>query len=415
MERDAILTSNRTEAPAGHSPEVSVVVPHFHDLVGLALCLSSLHAQSWPRERFEIIVADNDSPEGQEAVEGVIAGRARLVLVKERGAGPARNGGAAAAGGEILAFTDSDCRADPRWLETGTAALASYDIVGGAMQVLTEDPRCLSPVESYERIFAFNNRRYIRRKGFTVTANLFCSRRVFESIGDFSSDVVSEDVEWCDRARRLGYRIGYAEAAVVSHPARRNWQELVVKWRRLNQESFGLMSRRRGGRWLWVARSLALPLSSFIHTPLALLSPRAPRLDQRLSAAGVLHRLRWWRLRDSLGLLLSPPNHPAGRANSQVGARPTKADPGDPPGAKLLPPVAPRRRASVSLPLVSVIIPHFGDLAGLALCLDALEAQTWPADRVEIIVADNASPEGLPAVERVVAGRARLVLIEERG
>ena len=45
--------------------------------------------QFWP-ERLEIVVADNNSPQGIEAVERVVAGRARVVLVTDRGAGPAR-------------------------------------------------------------------------------------------------------------------------------------------------------------------------------------------------------------------------------------------------------------------------------------------------------------------------------------
>ncbi len=80
-------------------------------------------AQTYPRDGFEIIVADNASPEGEAAIAALIAGRAELTIVAERGAGAARNGGAAKARGEILAFTDCDCVPEPRWLEAGVAAL----------------------------------------------------------------------------------------------------------------------------------------------------------------------------------------------------------------------------------------------------------------------------------------------------
>ena len=88
---------------------VSVVVPHYRDLRALDLCLDSLARQTLPGNRFEVIVADNNSPEGAAVVEHAIAGRARLVIVNERGAGPARNGGVAVATGNVLAFIDSDC------------------------------------------------------------------------------------------------------------------------------------------------------------------------------------------------------------------------------------------------------------------------------------------------------------------
>lgn len=51
-------------------------------------------------------------------------------------------------------------------------------------------------------------------------------------------------------------------------------------------------------------------------------------------------------------------------------------------------------------PLVSVIIPVYNDVVGLTRCLRALEQQSYPHDRIEIIVVDNGSttPVELPTV-----------------
>ena len=49
-------------------------------------------------------------------------------------------------------------------------------------------------------------------------------------------------------------------------------------------------------------------------------------------------------------------------------------------------------------PTVSVVIPHYNDLEALLECVDMLMSQTWPAGRMEIIVADNNSSCGLAAV-----------------
>ena len=87
-------------------PRISVVIPHYNDLKRLSLCLDALRRQTYPADRVEIVVADNASPQGVEAVRAVVADRARVVLVRDRGAGPARNGGVAASTGEILAFID---------------------------------------------------------------------------------------------------------------------------------------------------------------------------------------------------------------------------------------------------------------------------------------------------------------------
>ena len=120
-------------------------------------------------------------------------------MVNQRGAGPARNGGAAASRGEILAFIDSDCRADAAWLAEGMRALERCDIAGGSVEVLVNDPERMTSVEAFERIFAFNMERYVKEKGFVGSGNLFCRRTVFDAVGPFGTGV-SEDVDWSHRA-----------------------------------------------------------------------------------------------------------------------------------------------------------------------------------------------------------------------
>ncbi|WP_200937224.1 MULTISPECIES: glycosyltransferase family 2 protein [unclassified Phenylobacterium] len=286
----------------GSRPRVSVVVPHYNDLVGLDRCLSALQAQTLPAGEFEIIVADNASPVGEAAVAEAIGGRARLVVVTERGAGPARNGGVALAGGEILAFTDSDCIPSPQWLSEGLAALGRSDFVGGGMEVLVGDAANVTGAEAFELVFAFDNQAYVERKGFTVTANLFCPAALFRQVGGFRVGV-SEDLEWSHRARDAGFAIGYAPRALVAHPARRTWAELTGKWRRLNHETFGIVAARPRGRLTWLVRSLLLPLSALAHTPRVLTSPRLRSARQKTAALVTLYRLRIWRAADALSLL----------------------------------------------------------------------------------------------------------------
>jgi GT2 family glycosyltransferase len=286
-------------------PLVSVIVPHFRDLGSLDLCLAALAGQTFPREHIEVVVADNGSPDGEAALAGAIGGRARLVVVTERGAAPARNGGVAVSRGRILAFTDCDCRPEPDWLEHGIRALSRSDVVGGRIKVSALDPKAPTAPEAFERVFAFDNRTYVTRKGFSATANLFCQRAAFEAIGGFRPGV-SEDVDWCHRARAAGLSLAYAPAAVVGHPARRTWAELEAKWRRLHRESYARLEG--AGRLGWVLRALALPGSALAHTPRVLFSPKLNSLDQRMEAIGVLYRLRLWRLVDALRLLRSPPS-----------------------------------------------------------------------------------------------------------
>ena len=60
-------------------------------------------------------------------------------------------------------------------------------------------------------------------------------------------------------------------------------------------------------------------------------------------------------------------------------------------------------------PLISVIIPHYNDLANLERCIRLLSEQTLPWISFEIVVADNNSRCGLKVVERVCGDVARVV------
>lgn len=282
---------------------VSVIIPHYNDLASLDLCLAALARQSYPARDTEIIVADNASPQGPGAIEKIIAGRARLTIVREKGAGPARNGGAAASTGEMLAFIDADCIADPGWLEAGIAALSRCDFAGGRVDVLTSNGGRMSPTEAFERVFAFDAQSYVLKKGFAPSGNLFCPRAVFERVGGFGTGV-SEDVDWSHRATGLNFRLGYAPEAIVGHPARRSWRELKNKWLRIHSESYALMIRQDHGKWKWLLRALVLPFSAVVHSAKILRSRRIAGIRQKTGALAILYRLRFWRSFDAVRLLL---------------------------------------------------------------------------------------------------------------
>jgi glycosyltransferase involved in cell wall biosynthesis len=288
--------------PQSH-PKVSVVIPHYRDAENLKICLAALAAQSYPRASFEIIVADNGSPDAEAVKAAAAMGGARLVIAQERGAGPARNAGAAAAQGEILAFVDSDCVPEPQWLAEGVAALSRFDFAGGRVTVLIADPSRMTAVEAFEKVFAFDNEAYVTKKGFTGSGNLFCPRALFEKVGGFRVGV-SEDVEWSHRATAGGFRLGFAPNATVDHPARRTWSELAAKWKRLTLEAY-LLAMEKGGKLRWFLRSLLLPPSALAHTPRVLRDPSLG-MDRKLAATGVLFAIRCWRFGECLRLLLFP-------------------------------------------------------------------------------------------------------------
>lgn len=277
---------------------ISVIIPHFNDLSGLDRCLTALAGQVAVPHRHAVIVADNGSDCGLDAVARLAGDRARVVAAPDRGAGPARNAAVAASDGTILAFIDSDCVAGPDWLAHGVAALAEADFVGGRVDVLVDHDGPLTGAEAFETLFAFNMRAYAETKGFVGSGNLFCPRRVFDAVGPFGNGI-SEDLDWCRRATAAGFVMGYCDAAAIGHPARSDWGDLHRKWVRINAETYGLFVRRRWGRLQWLARSWLLPLSIFAHSPRVLFSPKLARAGDRWRAWVTLARIRLWRFVDA--------------------------------------------------------------------------------------------------------------------
>jgi GT2 family glycosyltransferase len=284
-------------------PAISVIVPHFNDLANLRLCLDLLSRQDFALP-FETIVVDNLSQLPWGDIEAAVARRARLILCEEKGAGPARNAGVAAAGADRLAFIDSDCRAEPGWLTAGYEALDSYDFLGGRVDVAVEDRDRLTPVEAFETVFAFRFKHYIEVKRFTGTGNLFARREVFAAVGGFLPQV-SEDVEWSHRALAAGFRLGYVPDAAVSHPARRDWEELRRKWARVNSESFLLARRSPGGVLRFLLRSWAVLLSIAPHSLTILREERLTCWRDRRGAIMTLVRLRSYRFVEAHRLALA--------------------------------------------------------------------------------------------------------------
>lgn len=96
-------------------PLVSVVVPFFNSARHLAACIESLLGQESVGGPYEVILVNNDSPDGSES----IAQRYPEVILLEEptpGAYAARNAGIQIARAPLIVFTDADCVADGNWL-----------------------------------------------------------------------------------------------------------------------------------------------------------------------------------------------------------------------------------------------------------------------------------------------------------
>ena len=274
---------------------ISVVIPHLNQPDFLARCLASLSAGT--RAPDEVIVVDNGSRTLPEAI--CAAHGARLLTEAEPGPGPARNLGVGAATGDILAFIDADCLADPDWLAAAASEMADpmADILGGDVRIALTDPARLTMIEAYESIYAYRMDRYIAREGFTGTGNLVVRRKVLEDVGPFAGIGVAEDHDWGRRATAKGYRIRFVPGMKAYHPARTSFGELAVKWDRHLAHEYVVTRKRPAGRLLWIAKTLAMPVSPLVELPQILTTDRITGGRARLLAFLGLSQIRLYRAR----------------------------------------------------------------------------------------------------------------------
>lgn len=153
--------------------------------------------------RVEIIVVDNGSRELPRALCDEFG--ARLVTEATPGHGPARNKGISVSSAPILAFIDADCFADRHWLLAiaETFRDPAVLVIGGDVHIGLADTRRMTALEAYETIYAYRQKEYFERHGFSGTGNLAMRRPVFERVGPFAGIAVVEDRDWgrCTNAK----------------------------------------------------------------------------------------------------------------------------------------------------------------------------------------------------------------------
>jgi GT2 family glycosyltransferase len=300
-------SASETGAPEIGAPEIGIIVPHLNQPDRLERLLASLFAQDFDMGRAEVVVVDNGSREMPEAVAAGFPG-VRLVRAAEvPGPGPARNRGAALTRAPILAFTDSDCEVDPGWAGAILARFAAdpaLAVLGGDVRVRAEDPARPGAAEAYEMVYAFPQRLYVEKRGFSATSNMAVRRAVFEAVGPFAGIEIAEDTDWGQRATALGYRPVYAPEMVVHHPARRTLGEIFTKWNRNVSHHYAAFARGPAGKAKWIARAGAMVLSPVGEIPRLLTTGRLSGPAMRARAFGALVAIRLYRAGRMLAVMV---------------------------------------------------------------------------------------------------------------
>jgi glycosyltransferase involved in cell wall biosynthesis len=175
------------------NPLISVIIPVYRNADDLTRCLQSLQ-QSELRDRSEIIVIDDCSPEEGAAIEKAAQQHNAKYYHQDKNTGPgvARNRGASEAKGSILVFIDSDCVAHAGWLSKLTQPIRD----GRHSAAMS----CYSGPVTPSWITTFQDEDYRYRMpstecntSFVNSCNFAIQRNVFLDLGGFPEQRISED------------------------------------------------------------------------------------------------------------------------------------------------------------------------------------------------------------------------------
>jgi len=226
------------------TPRVSVVVTCLNAAATVVECIQSITSQDYPN--LEVIVVDAGSTDDTTSKAlGAADNTANFKLVIDESAlTPARgrNKGAEVASGDFLAFTDSDCIAEPDWIR-GLADPANWkEHVGavGGKTVFTQIPSEKGILVALHgalgtRLGSGGSVEFFDRPNLSSAKSLpacyvMYPSKIFKTTGGFDESLrYCEDSCLSARIRRAGFRLVYNPKAVIHH-RHRNSVRQFVRW-----------------------------------------------------------------------------------------------------------------------------------------------------------------------------------------
>lgn len=211
---------------------ISVIVPIFNAESFLPYLFDCFDKSGFA-EGDEILLVDNGSTDKsyQMCVEQAIKhlGLYRVLQYTEKADSyAARNYAVSHAKGDIFAFTDSDCKPLPVWLDQVRNVEEGVVMAGKVELELVEN----NLWEHLDRLVHLGQTEEAIRKNCVPTANMAVNREDFFKVGLFEERFSGGDFEWSQRACRKGMTVKYNPAAFLYHPSRKTFEEISTREKR---------------------------------------------------------------------------------------------------------------------------------------------------------------------------------------
>ena len=204
--------------PLPRCPRVSVVVASYNGERTLKACLKSLEQLNYPD--YKVILVDDGSAETTRQIALAHPKVRYFRHEKNLGLSVARNTGIAAATGEIIAFTDCDCRADEDWLYYLVGSLLGSEFAGmGGPNLLPPEDSLVATAVMTSPGGPAHVMLTDRQAEHIPGCNMAFYKWALNQVGGFDPTFhkAGDDVDLCWRLQQAGLLIGFSPAAFVWH------------------------------------------------------------------------------------------------------------------------------------------------------------------------------------------------------
>jgi len=237
---------------------ISVIIPTYNRKDSLLRTLESLKQQTFPMNRFEVIVVDDGSIDDTQVVASQKFSFAfRYVHQKQQGATAARNYGATISMGEILVFIDDDVTVSPPTLEA-LAEVCCQNEKAIVMGTLSRRSSVIGSVYT-ATLLASPDHYPIAQENLDLhlvhcnTQLLVCRRSDFLDLGMLQDPTGGhgwpnwDDVDFGYRAHLNGFRLLQSSKATGYHwdYSITDWTVACQRWYRASKSAVWLFKRHQ--------------------------------------------------------------------------------------------------------------------------------------------------------------------------
>lgn len=254
-------------AASSEFPTVTIVVPTYNRSHFIERAFASVLAQEYPRDRLDVIAIDDGSKDATVAIlERFRSAHPNFRFLQQANCGPAtaRNAGLREARGDIVLFMDDDCIADPKWAVELTRPYADPRVggVAGRIQFVPPDDNIANRCAA---LYTGGEGQPINAAGeiaYFVTANASFRRAALDQAGGFDASfrhAAQEDLDLSYRVKALGWKLLYADSAVVLHYHHHTIRADLKRSYQIGLAEIRLGDKHGGTRFTWTE----LPQSLF--------------------------------------------------------------------------------------------------------------------------------------------------------